>query len=245
MNVCLCKVSQTSVSRGVAAAIGASALVCAGVALAGAAPSLPSVPLLTTHVAAVSAPMTNTPASVTNAVAKCPVGTKLVGGGIRVGKVSPTDTTTPTNGLKVNGTYPSDASATPVANHAIDPSFWTAAGGFATQSEAGDQVTSFAVCASVGPVGSVDRVVEVASVHGPTAAETTASVTATCPKGTMLVGGGALGTPANSPSFKPVGSSCRSCRPRWSEWTPPAPQQPARSPRYRRPAQGQGCSAAA
>lgn len=150
--------------------------------------------------------MTNMPASATNVVAECPAGTKLVGGGIQVGRASPADTTTPTNGLKVNGTYPSDTSATPVANHAIDPGFWTAAGGFATQSEAGDQVTSFAVCASVGPVGSVDRVVEVASVDGPTAAETTASVTATCPAGTTLVGGGALGTPANSPSFKPVGS---------------------------------------
>ena len=206
MNIRLCKVSQTSVRRGVAAAIGASALLCAGVASAGAAPSLPLVPLVTTHVAAVSAPMTNTPASATNAVTQCPVGTKLLGGGIRVGKASPTDTTTPTNGLKVNGTYPSDVSATPLAHHAIDPSFWTAAGGFATQSEAGDQVTSFAVCASVGPVGSVDRVVEVASIQGPTAAETTASATATCPKGTTLVGGGALGTPATSPSFKPVGS---------------------------------------
>jgi hypothetical protein len=206
MNIRLCKFAQTSVSRGVAAVIGASALLCAGVASAGAAPSPLPVPLLTTHVAAVSAPMANTPASATNAVSECPVGTKLVGGGIRVGKASPTDTTTPTNGLKVNGTYPSDVSGTPVANHAIDPSFWTAAGGFATQSEAGDQVTSFAVCASVGPVGSVDRVVEVASVPGPTAAEATASVTATCPAGTTLVGGGALGTPANSPSFKPVGS---------------------------------------
>lgn len=174
-----------------------------GPAMAGAAPPAPS---LTTQVVAVSVPMTNTPASVTNAVAGCPAGTKLVGGGIRLGRANPADTTTPTNGLKVNGTYPSDASATPVANLAINPRFWTAAGGFGGQSEAGDQVTSFAVCAIVGPVGSALRLVAVASINGPTAPATTASVTATCPSGTTLVGGGALGTPANSPSFKPVGS---------------------------------------
>jgi hypothetical protein len=38
-----------------------------------------------THVAAVSEPMTNTPASATNAVVECPAGTELVGGGIRMG----------------------------------------------------------------------------------------------------------------------------------------------------------------
>jgi len=72
MSIRLRKVSQTLVSRGVAGTICASALLCGGVASAGAAPSLPPVPLLTTHVAAVSAPMTNTPASATNAVASCP-----------------------------------------------------------------------------------------------------------------------------------------------------------------------------
>jgi hypothetical protein len=145
--------------------------------------------------------MINTAASATNAVASCPAGTKLVGGGIRVGRASPTDTTTPTNGLKINGTYPSDATATPVADHAVNSRSWTATGGFGGQSEAGDQVTSFAVCA-VGGAPSI----ALASINGPTAAGTTAAVTATCPPDTSLVGGGVLGTPANSPSFKPVGS---------------------------------------
>lgn len=171
-----------------------------------AVPLPPLPPPLITQVATVSVPMTNTPGSATNAVASCPAGTKLIGGGIRLSKASPTDTTTPTNGLKVNGTYPSDANAAPASNFAVNPRFWTAAGGFGGQSEAGDQVTSFAVCAIVGPLGSAARVVAVASINGPTTPATTASVTATCPPGTKLVGGGALGTPANSPSFKPVGS---------------------------------------
>jgi hypothetical protein len=138
-------------------------------------------------------------------VAGCPTGTKLVGGGIQVGKTPPA-TTTPTNGLKVNGTYPSGAGAIPVTNSAVNPRFWTAAGGFGGQSETGDQVTSFAVCATVGPIGSAVRLVVVAAVNGPVAPATTASVTATCPAGTEVVGGGALGTPASSTSFKPVGS---------------------------------------
>jgi hypothetical protein len=170
--------------------------------------ALPAVPVfapLVTQVTAVSAPMTNTSGTATTAVAGCPAGTKLVGGGLQVGKAPPA-TTTPVNGLKVNGTYPSDANATPITTFAVNPTFWAAAGGFGSQSEAGDQVTSFAVCATVGPLGSAVRLVAVASINGPTTALTTASVTATCPAGTELVGGGALGTPASSRSFKPIGS---------------------------------------
>ncbi|MGH3702560.1 MAG: hypothetical protein ACRDQY_24560 [Pseudonocardiaceae bacterium] len=174
--------------------------------------ALPAVPVfapLVTQVTAVSAPMTNTSGTATTAVAGCPAGTKLVGGGLQVGKATPA-TTTPVNGLKVNGTYPSDAGATPITTFAVNPTFWAAAGGFGSQSEASDQVTSFAVCATVGPLGSpigvAVRLVAVASINGPTTPLTTAAVTATCPTGTELVGGGASGTPASSKSFKPIGS---------------------------------------
>lgn len=204
MNTGLRKVSRTSVGRGVAAVFSAFPLLCAGAAPAAAVTPLPPLPLvLHTRVAAVSVPMPNTPASVTIAVAACPAGTALVGGGIQVGRADPADPTTPTNGLRVKGTDPSDATGAPVANFAINPRHWTAEGTFGGQSEDGDQVTSFAMCATAG---SVLRLVAVASINGPTAAATTASVTATCPAGTTLVGGGALGTPASSPSFKPVGS---------------------------------------
>lgn len=197
MNIGLRKVSQAPVSRGGAAAICAFALLCTG-----AAPAAAVIPLHT-QVATVSVPMPNTPASVTNAVAACPAGTALVGGGIHVGRAEPADPTTPTNGLRVKGTYPSNATGTPVTNFAINPSRWAAEGTFGGQSEDGDQVTSFAMCTTAG---SVLRLVAVASINGPTAAATTASVTTTCPAGTTLVGGGAWGTPASSQSVTPVGS---------------------------------------
>lgn len=200
MSIGLRKVSRTSVGLGVATAFSAFALLCAGAAPAAAVIPLP---VLHTWVAAVSIPMPNTPASVINAVAACPAGTALIGGGIQAGRGDPADPTTPTNGLRVKGTHPSDATGTPVANFAINPRHWTAEGTFGGESEDGDQVTSFAMCATTG---SVLRLVAVASVNGPTTAATTASVTATCPAGTTLVGGGALGAPASSQSFTPVGS---------------------------------------
>ena len=96
-----------------------------------------------TQVASVSQPMGNAAGTATNAVAQCPGASVLVGGGIRLGRA--TDTATPGNGLKVNGTIPSDSGGNPVANGAADPSFWTAVGGFGGQSELGDQVTAFVI----------------------------------------------------------------------------------------------------
>jgi hypothetical protein len=144
----------------------------------------------------------NTAASATGATAKGPAGTVLLGGGVQVGRAA--DTATPSNGLKVNGTMPSDAGGNPVASGATDPSFWTAVGGFGGQSEAGDQVTSFAVCSTGGPGHTV---VETASVSGVATQGTPPLIaTASCPSGTSLVGGGALGTPPSEPSFKPIAS---------------------------------------
>jgi len=60
-----------------------------GSAMAEPAVPLPPVPPPLIHVATVSGPMTNTPGPATNAVADCPAGTKLIGGGIRVGRASP------------------------------------------------------------------------------------------------------------------------------------------------------------
>jgi hypothetical protein len=146
--------------------------------------------------------MANTAASATSATAACPSGTVLVGGGIQIGRA--TDTATPGNGLKVNGSVPSDAGGNPVANGAADPAFWTAVGGFGGQSEAGDQVTSFAMCSTGGPAHTV---AETASVSGvATQGSPPLIATASCPSGTSMVGGGALGTPPSEPSFKPIAS---------------------------------------
>ena len=116
---------------------------------------------LSTQVATASQPMGNAPGTATSATVPCPSGTVLIGGGIDVGRA--TDTATPGNGLKVNGTMPSDAGGNPVANGATDPAFWTAVGGFGGQSEAGDQVTSFAMCSTGGPAHTTVAVLQPAT----------------------------------------------------------------------------------
>jgi hypothetical protein len=145
----------------------------------------------------------NTAASQSTATVTCPAGQVLVGGGAHeyYGGPPVSGAYEPINGLVIKGTVPSDAAGnTTTAN---DPSSWTAYGGFAGQSENNDLDTAFAMCATGGPAHTVVRV---ASVNGPNVAATTAPVTVSCPAGTRLVGGGALGFPPNSPSFKPVGS---------------------------------------
>jgi hypothetical protein len=87
---------------------------------------------LSTQVATATQSMGNAPATASNASASCPSGTVLIGGGIHIGRAA--DAATPNNGLKVNGTMPSDASGNPVANGATDPASWTAVGGFGGQS---------------------------------------------------------------------------------------------------------------
>ncbi|HYZ38931.1 MAG TPA: hypothetical protein VE673_19835, partial [Pseudonocardiaceae bacterium] len=171
-----------------------------GPASATAATASPGLPDVTIQTATV--PMTNLASSATNATASCPSGT-LVGGGAFVGKVPPS-TATPTNGLKLNGTIPSDAAGNPVANGATTPSNWTAVGGFGGQSEAGDQVTAFAECATGGPTGTT--VVVSAPVGITTEGNPPIKAIATCPSGTRLLAGGALGVPPSQPSFKPVAS---------------------------------------
>src|ERR1700730_2285709 len=146
---------------------------------------------LSTQVATATQPMGNAPGTASSATVPCPSGTVLIGGGVQIGRA--TDTATPGNGLKVNGTMPSDSAGNPVANGATDPSFWTAVGGFGGQSEAGDQVTSFAMCSTGGPAHTT---VATASVSGVALQGSPPLIaTATCPSGTSLVGGGALGTP--------------------------------------------------
>jgi alpha-tubulin suppressor-like RCC1 family protein len=158
------------------------------------------------QVAAVTQTVTNLAASQTPATAGCPAGTVLVSGGIRVfhatgDQIIVSSTYEPINGLVVKGSLPTDASGTIVPS--ADPAHWTALGGFAGQSEAGDDVTGFAMCSTGGPAHTE---VVTATVNGPVAAATVAVVTASCPADTRLVGGGAQTAPFSSPSLKPVGS---------------------------------------
>ena len=81
------------------------------------------------------------------------------------------------NGLVIKGALPTDASGTIVPS--TDPANWTALGGFVGQSEAGDDVTAFAMCSTGGPAHT--QVVTV-TVNGPVAASTVTAVTASCPR---------------------------------------------------------------
>ncbi len=84
------------------------------------------------------------------------------------------------------------------------PATWAGVAAFGGQSEAGDDATAFAMCAAEPP-GAL-TIVESASSTGDEAATAATGVTATCPAGTRLVGGGVLGTPASAPNLRPVGS---------------------------------------
>lgn len=161
-----------------------------------ASPGLPDVTIQTAAV-----PMTNAANSATNATAGCPSGT-LVGGGAFLQRTA--DANPPNNGLKLNGSIPSDPAGNPVTNNASTPSNWTAVGGFGGQSESGDQVTGFADCASGGPTATT--VVVSTPVGVATEGNAPIKAIATCPSGTRLLSGGALGVPASQGSFKPIAS---------------------------------------
>jgi hypothetical protein len=130
----------------------------------------------------------------TSASTTCPAGTLLVSGGalgdlVAGGAVSPS--------LRLMGSVPSDAAGNPAVSGAGSAS-WSvllAAGG---QALSGAQTRQFALCADGGQLGST-RVV-VASAAGPADPGSSVAATATCPGGTVLLGGGGLtGSPASSP----------------------------------------------
>jgi len=169
-------------------------------ATADAATASPGLPDVTIH--ATTTPMTNGGGSAINVTAACPSGSTLFGGGAFLDRSS-SAANTPSNGLKLNGTIPSDASGNPVTDGASTPSNWTAVAGFGGQNETGDQATAFANCATGGPTTTV---VKVSAPVGPSTGSTPNPTTATCPSGTSLLSGGALGVPATEASFKPIAS---------------------------------------
>ncbi|MBV8993595.1 MAG: hypothetical protein JO287_07820 [Pseudonocardiales bacterium] len=167
-------------------------------AVADADPGLPDVTIHST-----TTPMTNAAATAINVIAACPSGSTLFGGGAFERRIT-SASDVPGNGLKLNGTIPSDSSGNPVADGATTPSNWTAVAGFGGQSDTGDQATAFANCATGGPAATVIKVS--APVGLATQGNPPNTTTATCPSGTSLLSGGALGVPASEPSFKPIAS---------------------------------------
>jgi hypothetical protein len=136
----------------------------------------------------------------------------------------------PSNGLVLGGTVPSAGSVPvdgAVADGAVDPVDWTTIANFTGQAEAGDQASTFALCATGGVSHTVVRA---ASTTGANAQQATTAATdvnllgasppilttATCPAGRQLVGGGALTTtpdtvndgvtPGNNSNLKPLAS---------------------------------------
>jgi hypothetical protein len=83
----------------------------------------------------------------------------------------------PTNGLVLGGSVPS-AGTVPVdgevADGTVDPTDWMTISNFTGQAEAGDQASSFALCATGGPSHTVVRA---ASRTGPNAQQATTAAT--------------------------------------------------------------------
>jgi hypothetical protein len=117
-----------------------------------------------------------------HATASCPAGTRLLGGGARA-------TPGTVGSLKPNGSFPSDATGTPVVS-GINPGSWTATGLNGGGGDQSNTTYAFALCATGGALPTVTVVH--AETPGPAPASTPGQVTATCPDGTALLGGGGL-----------------------------------------------------
>ncbi|HEY1539291.1 MAG TPA: hypothetical protein VGF63_07835 [Solirubrobacteraceae bacterium] len=201
-------------SRALLALAGALGVAVAVPAVAAAA----ALPAITTSV--VTAPLANfgSHRGVTS-TASCAAGSRLVGGGGYLRQAAD-PTVPPTNGLVLGGVSPSTGAA-PVdlaaPDATSDPASWFAIANFTGVSEAGDQASSFALCATSG--GPAHTIVKTATRTGLLATQEVQPpnlATATCPAGTRLIGGGATtSTPdqvndgvtvGNAGNLKPAGS---------------------------------------
>ena len=150
--------------------------------------------------------------------ATCPAGSRLVGGGSYLRRISD-PAALPTNGLVLGGTMLSTGSSPvdlAVADGTADPASWMSIANYTGVSEAGNQASTFALCATSD--GPSHTVVATASRTGTVAAQEASPpnlATATCPAGARLVGGGAAtSTPdqvndgvtvGNNGNLKPLG----------------------------------------
>jgi hypothetical protein len=114
------------------------------------------------------------------ATASCPTGTTLVGGGDTLTRAG---VPVPNVGAVTLGLFPSDTSGSNAADGATSPGSWTAVSGYSGEAPGLDTVTSYAVCASNVTSATIVRVAT-------TATNTLGPVTAVCPSGASLVGGG-------------------------------------------------------
>jgi hypothetical protein len=150
--------------------------------------------------------------------AQCGAGARLVGGGGYLRNATD-PLILPTNGLVLGGSTASTGAA-PVdlaaADGATDPASWMSIANFTGVSEAGDQASTFALCAtSAGPSHTVVKAAGRVGANATQEVSPPNLATATCPAATRLVGGGATtstpdqvndgATVGNNGNLKPMG----------------------------------------
>jgi hypothetical protein len=122
------------------------------------------------------------PATSQSVTVSCPAGTTLIGGGART-TIPPPPPIQPS--LHLIGDYPSDPAGTsPASGSSVNSWTAVAAAGGGTITNA--TTSAFAMCAHGGPATQVIT----AAIPGPEVASTPTAVVATCPAGTVLLGGG-------------------------------------------------------
>lgn len=125
----------------------------------------------------------------------------ISGGGVNV---TGSGTAQQIDAIHVMETTPSnDGSHEEDGTHTDDP-YWLGYGGTGNIGSGNYTVQPFGVCFTNSVINHTQMVVN--STSGPNSANATASVTATCPSGTRLLGGGAQSITASNGSVKVIGS---------------------------------------
>ncbi len=114
-----------------------------------------------------------------HATVACPSGSTLVGGG---DELTRSGSPVPNDGAVTLGLYPSDGSGSPLTS-GTTPSNWTAYSGYSGMAPGLDTVTAYGMCLGGGPAATVIE-------STTTSTDSLGPVTAICPSGTSLVGGG-------------------------------------------------------
>jgi len=131
----------------------------------------------------VSGPTTS--GGMTSAVATCPSGTRLLGGGAE-------STLASNKSVKVIASYPSDSSGDAAADGSTNPTSWTAVALNGGGSGTGNTTAAYAICSGSGiNVSGVTVTVKHTNVSGPTSASSSATATTSaCGTAGNLIGGG-------------------------------------------------------